>query len=837
MHEVSRVLYRAWTEATERADAHRALAGLRSPGRVELRSRFLHLLDESAVLPATLGEPLGEARWEEILRLEHEGDVALGRAPSEAAGPFARLAGLEYSTRLRVVTVHALIGLGDAARQLDDDRCLDLFREGIGIARADGYRPGLMRALVSCGYALMVEGPLMEAESHFEEAARLAEELGDRLYQANALLGLGETRMRQRDLPAARRHMWAARRAFARLGSPIGLGNVHERLASVFKSEGRLRDAADMLREAEVAFDAARNVIGRVNVLEQLGDVAVAAARYGEAREAYRRAEREAARHGYRRGRLNALEGLARAAREEGDWPAAEGLYREVLGGYREMEDVVGTVRAFDGLALSRGANAGPEEETAERIRSIQELERLRAGSDRHDVQVEYRKRFTGMYGAALRCAVDSADLDAAVYVLESLAGRRLAGMVEQDARVPDDGLAAHMLARADQRLLGRLPMPGGTSRQERVKRLLGATAVRSTLPGRAAAEADDAAAALYLPADPAEASDLLGAVPPGCHVLFCGYGLTGTPEPELAWLWRDPSGATGCGRAPASEHLRWLIERGGAPTVAERLGPSVRGPSWEDVLPPGLAEALDGPGHGDLVVLPIGAMWRLPWPAVRLPSGRVLAGRARLRLCPSLTVHRALVRRAAEPVPDGERMAWRNPDLSAHELAAAASWQAASGPGDVRTALLKGGPGLLAVVAHGRHNDGAVYLELAPGEVLPLADMLTARPPRRLALVCCWGGAPPGEIPADPVSFGLVALLRGSHEVLSCLDELADTDEATMLVNRILHQFGRLPLPEAVRQACEALSKHPVLRAQALYHWAPLVCLGAYTASEGSTE
>ncbi|NED55639.1 hypothetical protein G3I24_32740, partial [Micromonospora aurantiaca] len=81
-----------------------------------------------------------------------------------------------------------------------------------------------------------------------------------------------------------------------------------------------------------------------------------------------------------------------------------------------------------------------------------------------------------------------------------------------------------------------------------------------------------------------------------------------------------------------------------------------------------------------------------------------------------------------------------------------------------------------------------------------------------------------------DPVSFGLVALLRGSHEVLSCLDELADTAEATMLVNRILHRLDRLPLPEAVRDASENLFKHPALRTQALYHWAPLVCLGAYT-------
>ncbi|GAA1822501.1 CHAT domain-containing protein [Actinomadura chokoriensis] len=831
MDHVSKILYRAWTGAAERADVHRALDGLPVPGRVELRSRYLHLRDASAVPPAALGEPLDEVRWEEIIRLEHEGDVALGRSPNEAAGPFRDLAGLEYSARLRVVTVHALFGLGDAARQLDDDRCLDLFGEAIAIARADGYRPGLVRALVSCGYALMVKAALVEAGAHFEEAARLAAELDDRTYRANALLGLGETRMRQRDLPAARRHMWAARRAFARLGSPIGLGNVHERLASVFKSEGRLRDAADMLREAEVGFEAAGTVIGRVNVLEQLGDVAAARARYGEAEEAYRRAEREAARHGYRRGRLNALEGLARTAREQGAWTEAEALYREALDGYRGMEDVVGTVRAFDGLALSRGANAGPAAELAERVRSVQELERLRAGGDRHDVQVEYRSRFTGMYGAALRCAVDLADLDAAVYLLECLAGRRLAGMVEEDARAPDDGLAAHMLARADQRLLGSLPQADGTSRRERVKRLLDATALREGLTDQAAAAADDAAAALYLPADPAEASDLLGAVPPGCHVLFCGYGLTGTPEPELAWLWRDPSGATSCGRAPATAHLRSLIDRAAAPTVAERLGPSVRGPSWRDVLPPGLAEALDVTEPADLVVLPIGALWRLPWPAVRLPSGRVLAGHARLRLCPSLTVHRALVRRTAGgAVATGERMSWRNPDLSAHQLAAAAAWRSASGPSDVRTALLEGGPDLLAVVAHGRHDGGAVYLELAPGEVLPLADMLAARPPRRLALVCCWGGAPPGDIPADPVSFGLVALLRGSHEVLSCLDELADTAEATMLVNRILHRLDRLPLPEAVRDASENLFKHPALRAQALYHWAPLVCLGAYT-------
>jgi tetratricopeptide (TPR) repeat protein len=194
-------LFEAWCAAHDRAAIDRLLSALREPGPIALRCRFRHLLDPGRPDLAAGTLVLNWDQWEELLTRETRADVLLRMGPQEqqqARSAFEALAGLEYQPAHRVVTVNALHGLADVARHVDDrDAALRLLQEAAAISAQDGYRFGRARALVSLGYLISTVSVTAAAE-HFTEAAALARDVGDRLYQANAELGLAETNQRLR---------------------------------------------------------------------------------------------------------------------------------------------------------------------------------------------------------------------------------------------------------------------------------------------------------------------------------------------------------------------------------------------------------------------------------------------------------------------------------------------------------------------------------------------------------------------------------------------------------------------------------------------------------------
>lgn len=824
---VSLALYSAWAVRRDREQAARLLRSVEVPGHVALRSRYRHLLDPASRIPMDDAD-LSEDRWIEIVRLECVGDSALIRDPRDAAVHFRALMELETSSSLRIVTANALQGLGDAARQADDlEAAAQHLAAALEVATADGYRFGRARALVSLGYLAMVFSSAGDAGEYFSAAAGLCGQIPDPLYRANAELGSAEVALRIGDHTQARDAASRALKVFDALGSHMGAGNAAERLAGAFRALADADEAAKALLDALAHYRAAEAVIGEVNVLDALGEVHLAAGDTAAARSCFTAAIARAGENGYRRGVLNSQQGLARTERTDENWRMAADLHRATLIGYQELGDLVGQMHSYDGLAYCARAAGGAEAELAVRIESVQALERLRSSRSNHRVQAEYRHRFLGMYRVTMRTAVETRSVAGVLFVLECLAGRRLAGLLEAlpAATAAGMGLTAHVVALADQRLTGNLPATA--DRRERALRLLGATAVRHGLAGRARNELEDLAAGLFLPLDPEEATGLLDAVPDGCHVLMLATDAT-TPG-EISFLWRGPTGATRVGSwALDASTLAVMNDVVGRPNYYPTIGELS---PLSSLLPAELrADLAAAASPPPLLLIPIGTLWNVPWPAITVTGTRVLGETVELSVCPSLTVQRTLSRRTTSR-PSTETVLWRNPTLDHHRYRLVAALgrpaRGVSSSGQARAALLHNAGGRAVIVGHGRSVEGGVYLELQPGSVVTAAELLSARPPARLALICCWGLAHREASTGDPLTLGVMAMLAGAHEVLATVAELADSMEATIFIQRILSS-EHTTLAAATRDATSAVLAQPGFRSLPVAHWAPVTTLAS---------
>ena len=94
----------------------------------------------------------------------------------------------------------------------------------------------------------------------------------------------------------------------------------------------------------------------------------------------------------------------------------------------------------------------------------------------------------------------------------------------------------------------------------------------------------------------------------------------------------------------------------------------------YDDLIGPAAAAALKGKTR--LILIPDGALWELPFQALRSPARRYLLEDAEIAYAPSLTFlyarhMRARFTAALDPPPPLELLAFGNPTLAAHEAAA----------------------------------------------------------------------------------------------------------------------------------------------------------------------
>ncbi len=822
MSDQSGTVFSAWR--TGEPQRRSLLDGFEVPGGIALRSRYRHLLDSQA--PVGPWDPgLTRERWDEIIEVETDLDQAIQNDDLDRAHDLCvRLAALEPSDSHRVVTVHARLGLGDIARAREDiEGAVCEYEAVLMICRDDGYRFGRMRALIGLSYVTLMYHSAGAARQRFAETLELARELNDQVYLGNAALGLAECHERMGDLRAAADLARVSLEVFDQLGNTLGRANAAGRLGAVLHRLDNTEGARECYEIAFSCSQQAANPMGITIALSGLADLMLDAGDHDGAEGYYLAALRTAESAGLVRSRAHALQDLGRVSYAKEDWPVAVERFELALAAYRDLDELLGMGHAAHRLAQAFESLGDVTEALRVRVQAVFTVEEYRATHRDERSQAEYRARFADTYSRALEGASRHGYPGTFALVTDCLAGRRLAGLFEETARLEADGREwsslRELLDRADR---------GLASRRDRVVRSLEISAPDQ----EGEPSIDDMLAAVYLP--PAESGDgLLKALPGGCHVLQ--ILLDPAEGSFLRWLWRDPHGEIRLGAVGLTAETVELIRllQGNDDRRAALCLDDLR--PLAVLLPEGLRKGLvEGDGQR-LLLVPVGELWLVPWSAVPVSDPQVLGEVGGYVLCPSLTVQRRLASRSREELVRPQQVhVWRSPMIERHTLntlEADPDWDVTALP-SAAAALECFGAGVdaMIVTAHGRPAPGPIhYLELDRDERLQPIDLIGRRPPRRLVAIACWGGAVPDRSPTDPLSLATIALVGGSTDVLATVGELGDTLVATQYVERLLAALPGRQAWEALHEATRWLLSEDWVRQERIHHWAPLVPMGTF--------
>lgn len=835
-HRMFESLFTLWCNgsAAERA----VLAEVGPPGPIALRCRYRHLIDTARRDVST--EPVDFDHWQRSIVAETFVDEAIVGGRYDRAAEVCRLL-LEQDGFDAVTRVNARIGLGDVHRVRGEaEPAIDAYEAALTAADAAGYRFGRLRALVPLGHLTLAHHSEVRATAVFGEAENLAEELGDPVYRANAMQGLAECADHAKRPVDAIALLERAHAVYAGVRSPTGRAHTAQRLGALHHRVGRIDLARDWLVEAARAFEEDHDPVGVINVLDSLGDILLDVGDVDMAEVQYLAARDIAVQHELGPARAHAVQNLGRVARARARWDEAARLFEQAARFYRDSGDLLGVCTALTRLAESRDRLDLPVDALRARVDAVFAVEEYRAANRDAPAQIQYRARFGDVYATALRSAVASRDAEAFAVVADGLAGRRLAGLAE--AAIPPGvldnlTLLQHVLTSADQRWAVTrnrpgLPMPEGISRQERVRRFLGAAAIRGALPEPTEGAADDLLAAVYLP--PANDGDqLLAALPKQCHALQ----LVRDPG-DLAMLhrmWRDTTGTVHLDTIQLSLPCQVVVEllQGDSDRRAD-LRPRELAPLRE-ILPEGLRQTLRSDDSTRLLLIPVGELWLVPWGAIPLDDRTALGVAAEYVVCPSLSLQRVLRRRDRPKVGDGPVPFWRNPVMAGLTLDGIERQPGRLTPLARATdskERLGDGTHTVVIVCHGRPLAGpGHFLEMDTGVWLLPADILGPTPPLRLYLITCWGAGVPGRSMTDPVSIATLALARGSVEVLATVGKFGDTPGGNMFAEYVLDTLLGTDVPgsTAVHRAARKYMAEPAAMGLPLCDWALLLPIGTF--------
>jgi len=841
-HRLAGTLFQMWHTGSARTRS--GLASLRPPGPIALRCRYLHLID-TARTGATV-PPVPPELWRRALVAETEIDDALRRGDfDDARRRCAELAGDGGFDDVTVV--NALIGLGDADRATNRvEQAIEHYEAAVVRADAAGYRFGRLRALIPLGHLTLAHDTAVRAGELFAAATALADDLDDPVYRANAVQGAAACAAQAGDADRAIARYGEAYDLFAKVRTATGQAHTAQRLGELYHRRGRPAQARDWLVRAAEAFADDGDPVGMVNVLENLGDLLLDADDPDGAETQYRAAHAIAAEHGLPLARAHAEQNFGRVALDRGAHSAAVTRVEQSMAANRELGDPLGVCFARTRRAETcerLGGDEAAAEALRHRVAAVFAIEEYRAANRRADAQREYRARFAGLYARALRAAVAAGAPEDFVVVADGLAGRRLAGLASTDipSGVTDNlTLLQHLLVSADQRWIARTRPPGsggmelpeGIARQERVRRMLGATAIGGAVREPAREAVEDLLAAAYLP--PADdGPDLLACLPPGCHTLL----LVRDPEEprSLHRLWYDDQKTARLETVELSEScdgLLALLQTNSDERSALRPAGLT---AFAELLPDPLRDAAARERVPRLLLVPVGDLWLVPWGAVPLDDTVMLGQAAEYVVCPSLTVQRVLRERGPARAADRPPAMWRSP-LMEHLGSLATPGDERGGLEELPDALrakarLSEGAHTVVLFCHGRLAEGpGHYLELDADTWLLPADVLTGVPPQRLYLITCWGGGIPGQAMTEPVTIATLTLSRGTTEVLATVGEFEEElgDQFAQWVFEELGTAGT-PAGRAVHRAARRFLAHPGAGEIPVRSWAPLLPIGTF--------
>ncbi len=812
----SKVLYQAWI-AADAADTPGISAQIPVPGRLSLRCRYELLAGGSTVGAPTARFAISAERWRSQLDAVDRGDRALRANDNDTArAAFSELIDSHDSELHPLPLIDGQIGMGDADRQ--DERiqsALGHYGVALAAARASGYAYGQVRSAIPLGYLHLRVGSAESARDEFGAAACIASEKDWRLDHGNALVGLGEAHQRLGDSFRALKALLEALSIFMGLQSREGIANATVHLGEVCRRARWLEDAEGWYQQAARA--ASNLPVALSNALDGLGEVHLAMGDR-ESAIADHTAALTTAGTGYPRGRAHAINGLARCAVDAGDWRSAIEHFKRSAELYTHIDDLTSAATAETGLARSHQALGETEEALRHRLAAVELIETARASQTVHAEQSEYFARFSTTHEMALRTAILANDPSAFIAVFESVAGRRLAGLM---SGVAEDTAEARVLAQlvleADSRV----------GQRRDLTRKLGSIGLRHALPGIARDAFNQTLAGLYSPFRPDDVDTLWDRVDTGDAYLLL---ITALRDPtELAWFLKPPQGPLHMGLLDLTERAARLVDSlyaSGLPLDA--LPPDI---AAMGALMPTDALAVIEP-DAPLVIVPAGRLWAVPWTAIPVSDTEYLGERNAISVAPSLTAVAHSCGGLRTPV--GRRTAhWTSPAVLQHRLNIYTDDAEATPLGnatDCRNAILHATNDFVVVLSHGRPvRDIVHYLELDEHVALTPADMLRADPPSALALIACWGAHAPAQGWGDPLSIATLALARQSSRIAATMSELLDDGASSAFVNMFLNLLKTQPMPQALQRATRRWLSRSEYRDGYLSRWAPLVAVGAW--------
>ncbi|MFI6999332.1 tetratricopeptide repeat protein [Nocardia sp. NPDC050175] len=607
------------------AETPRLADAMPVPGALSLRCRYEALREGGTVGRAASEFDVSEQLWERQIELFDAGDLALKRNDTvTAAQAFEDLARMHHEAHHPIDRIDAWIGSGDAHRQAERiDAAITEYSRALTQARACKYGYGQVRAGIPLGYLHLRSGSAARAAQEFEIASRIARDNDWRLDIANALTGLGEAFGRLRNPLAAMKSLLAALTIFETLQSGEGVTNATVQLGELCRRHSWLAEAAGWYDQAVSGARAGGLSIGLTNALDGLAEVQLAQGDRAAA-VANHRAAHEAAGPANARGRAHAINGLARCAVDAGQWPTAIELFGRARQLYLSVDDLTAAATSETGIARCQEALGDMEAAVRHRVSAVTLVETMRAAQFEHAHQSEYFDRFGTAHAMALRTAVRAGDPAAFVAVFESIAGRRLAGL-----------MTAATKDTADARLLAQLLLEANARAGERRERTraLGGLALSGALPERARRSFDDTVAGLYSPFDPNETENLWAQTDTGAAHLLLVVMLR-DPD-ELAWLLRPAEGPLHIGLHDLPRSTRETVDTLHTDGLPLNARPDFVAPLnaliYEELL-----TLL--PRDVPIVIVPAGRLWAVPWTAVPLPGGEFFGERNPLCLSPSLT-------------------------------------------------------------------------------------------------------------------------------------------------------------------------------------------------------
>lgn len=807
-------------------DRHGEANVLKELGRLRRQRGDLKTSDEHLGEALTLFRALHDFQGEAEVRYELGVLASVGSGePAVALDHFANA--LRLFRRLGDRQGEARAHYAMAEVWQDWDRVDDHLRSALELSRqaGDSHTEGcvLLSMATQLNYR---EGDWATISAYFSAAVEAFGEAGARRQQADALLDMG--RVEQHFLGARAR--------------PVDWSSVEER----FESALRLYREVDCGR-------------GEAHALLMLGDLALERDDFEAAGERLNAAVALYRRLGDRLGEANARVGCGRVASRTGPRQAAIEHLQAALQLYRQRKNLWGEAQALfhlsEHLVSWAGARSDPERLSSCRLalefalQAVRVFELVRTSQGSAATRGDVYRHGRRLYLLALRLAAAVGDGRAALEVSEAARAEGVAALL-RSGRPQFGSELGELLARI--RLLETDGRDGGGGRDE------GAIASADVKAAGQAIRQDALEAmyrqlgeltstsfsAAYAPSsatgDPALARVGL---PAGAHALL--YELdTADAEAWIAYCtWLPPAGEPRVTQAVLGHGARRMLTRYAlcdprAPYVGD---PIVYGQLAEALLPSELRDALTGRTRNDpieLVIVPAGPLWALPWGALRLSDGRVLLEPAAIALAPSLGVQAALAGRESLRGVGGALVCVGShtnldprPELSTlAELFEGDLEQVA--PGELIDRLTRGPTRshLVITAVHGQAPGSTSvgldqHVDLGGGRRLRAADLLGIALTGDVTLGTCFVGSAitrPGD---EPLTLPTVALCVGAESIVGGVFAVPDQSTASVLGRYYRHLADGRPAHQALRCAqLQYLAEHP---ASPPANWAGLVTTG----------